>query len=203
MRLSQITNKMNLLKIDLTDNQKKIILVSLCVLFVFLLFLVFLYIPANKEIATLKNELISTEKQIQGIELLLAGSQSRDEAIRLLEQRKQYLNNKFPQKEEESLRLIPEIARKMNITVVSLQPGSRTELLDATDKAVIIENKVASYLPISLEIVCYFKDLVKYALELKTILPAFVSITSLDISKEGQSNGKIRASIEFNLYLLE
>jgi hypothetical protein len=194
---------MNLLKIDLTDNQKKIILVSLCVLFVFLLFLVFLYIPANKEIATLKNELISTEKQIQGIELLLAGSQSRDEAIRLLEQRKQYLNNKFPQKEEESLRLIPEIARKMNITVVSLQPGSRTELLDATDKAVIIENKVASYLPISLEIVCYFKDLVKYALELKTILPAFVSITSLDISKEGQSNGKIRASIEFNLYLLE
>ena len=203
MRLSQITNKMNLPKIDLTDNQKKIILISLCVLFIFLLFLVFLYIPANKEIATLKNELTSTEKQIQGIELLLAGSQSRDEAIRMLEQRKQYLNNKFPQQEEESLRLIPEVARKMNITVVSLQPGTRTELLDAADKQIIIENKVASYLPISLEIVCYFKDLVKYALELKTILPAFISINSLDINKEGQLNGKIRVNFEFNLYLLE
>ena len=194
---------MNLPKIDVTDNQKKIILISLSVLFIFLLFLVFLYVPASKEIAALKNELKSTEQQIQGIELLLAGSQSRDEAIRLLEQRKRYLNNKFPQKEEESLRLIPEIARKMNITVLSLQPGSRTELLDAADKQVIIENKAASYLPISLEVSCYFKDLVRYALELKATLPAFISINSLDIKKEGQLNGKILVNIEFNLYLLE
>jgi len=194
---------MNLPKIDVTDNQKKIIIISLSVLFIFFLFWVFLYMPASKDIVTLKNELISTEQQIQRIELLLAGSQSRDETIRLLEQRKQYLSNKFPQKEEESLRLIPEIARKMNITVVSLQPGSRTELLDNTGKQIIIENKVANYLPISLEIICYFKDLVRYALELKAVLPAFTSINSLDIKKEDQSSGKIRVNIEFNLYLLE
>lgn len=202
MRISQITNKMNLPKIDLTDNQKKIFIISLSVLFIFLLFWVFLFLPAGKQIAMLKNELISTEQQIQGIEIILAGSQSRDEAIRLLKQKQQYLSNKFPQKEEESLRLIPEIARKMNINVISLQPGSKTEVLDDAGRQIIIENKVANYLPITLEVSCYFKDLVRYALELKATLPAFTSFNSLEIKKESQMAGKIRVNIEFNLYLL-
>lgn len=198
-----MTNKMNLPKIDLSSNQKKIMIISLSVLFVFLLFWVFLFLPANSQIARLKNELISTEKQIQGIEILLMGSQSRDEAIRSLEQKHQYLSNKFPQHEEESLRLIPELARKMNIEVISMQPGSRAELLDAAGKQIVIDGKVAKYLPITLQVSCYFKDLVKYALELKEALPAFVSLNSLEINKEGQPSGKIQATIEFNLYLLD
>ena len=203
MRNSQIINKMKLPKIDLTDTQKKIIIISASVLFVFLLFWVFLFFPAAKEISMLKSELVSTEQQIRSIEILLAGAQSRDEAIRLLKQKQQYLSNKFPQKEEESLRLIPEIARKMNIIVISMQPGSRAELLDAADKQIIIDSKIAKYLPINLEISCYFKDLVKYTLELKTALPAFISVNSLEIKKENQLTGKIRVQIEFNLYLLD
>jgi hypothetical protein len=193
---------MNLPKIDLTDNQKKIIIISLSVLFIFLLFWVFLFFPASKQITTLKKELSSTVKQIQGIEILLAGSQSRDEAIRLLKQKQQYLSNKFPQKEEESLRLIPEIARKMNINVISVQPGSKTELLNEAGKQIVIENKAVNYLLITLEVNCYFKDLVKYLLELKATLPAFTSVNSLEIKKEDALTGKIRANIEFNLYLL-
>jgi hypothetical protein len=193
---------MNLPKIDLTDTQKKIIMIGLGVLLIFLFFLVFLFMPENKQISTLKNELISTDKQIQGIEILLTGAQSRDEAIRRLKQKQQYLNNKFPQKEEESLRLIPELARKMNISVISMQPGSKTELLDGAGKQMIIENRVVNYLPITLEVSCYFKDLVKYVLELQATLPAFTSVHSLEMNKEWQVAGKIRAKIEFNLYLL-
>lgn len=193
---------MDLPKIDLTGNQKKIVIVSLSVLFIFLLFWVFLFLPASKQITTLKNELNSTGKQIQGIEILLAGSQSRDEAIRLLKQKQQYLSNKFPQKEEESLRLIPEIARKMNIIVISVQPGSKTELLNEAGKQIVIENKAVNYLLITLEVNCYFKDLVKYLLELKATLPAFTSVNSLEIKKEDPLTGKIRANIELNLYLL-
>ena len=91
----------------------------------------------------------------------------------------------------------------MNITVIALQPGLKTELLDAADKQVIVENKVASYLPISLEIICYFKDLVMYMLELKAVLPAFTSVNSLVLKKESQLTGKIEATIEFDLYLLD
>ena len=175
---------------------------SAAVLFIFLLFWVFLYFPSSKEITRLKKELNSTEQQIQGIEMFLSGSQNRDEAIRLLKARQLYLSNKFPQTEEDSLRLIPEVARKMGINVVSLQPGSITEFVDESGKRIIIDGKRASYLPITMEVVCFYKNLVGYLTELKDILPAFISVVSLNAVKEKQLNGKVRSTIGFNLYLL-
>lgn len=193
---------MNLPKVDITQNQKYIIIMSAIGLFIFLLFWVFLYFPSSKEIASLKSELISTEQQIQGIEMLLAGAQGRNEAIHLLKERQQYLNNKFPQKEEESLRLITEVARKMNIEVISLQPGTRSEFLDESGKQIVIDGKTANYLPINMEVVCFYKDMVGYLTELKSILPAFVSVISLNAKKNNQFSGKIRVTVGFNLYLL-
>ena len=171
-------------------------------LFVFLLLWVFLYFPSSKEIASIQNELISTEQQIQGIEILLSGSQSRDEAIRILKTRQLYLSNKFPHAEEDSLRIIPEVARKMNIGVISLQPGLRVEFLDELGKQVIIDGKTANYLPITLEVVCFYKDMVSYLTELKNILPAFISVVNLNVKKDDQLNGKVRSTIGLNLYLL-
>jgi Tfp pilus assembly protein PilO len=193
---------MNLLKIEMTQSQKNIIVISAAALFVLLLLWVFLYLPGSKEITSLKNELSSTQQQIQGIEALLSGSQSRDEAIRILKQRQLYLSNKFPRQEEESLRLIPEVARKMNISVVSLQPGLRSEFLDEAGRQVVIDGKTASYLPITMEVVCFYKDMVSYLTELKNSLPAFISVVSLNVVKDNQLNGKVRSTIGFNLYLL-
>ena len=193
---------MNLPKIDITQNQKNIIVMSSIGVFVFLLLWVFVYFPSSKEISSLKKELTLTQQQIQGIELLLSGSQSRDEAIRVLKERQQYLSNKFPRQEEESLRLIPEVARKMNIEVVSLQPGSRSEFFDENGNQVIIDGKAANYLPITMEVVCFYKDMVSYLSELKNILPAFISVQNLNVRKESQLNGKVRSTIGFNLYLL-
>ncbi|MFA7706086.1 MAG: hypothetical protein WCX91_03160 [Candidatus Omnitrophota bacterium] len=193
---------MNLPKISLTKNQKKIILSSAAGIFVFLLAWVFFYLPGSKEAASLKDELALTQQQIQGIEALLSGSQNRDEAIRILKSRQQYLSNKFPSQEEDSIKLIPEIARKMNIGVISLQPGSRSEFLDENGKQVIIDGKVASFLPITMEVVCFYKDMVSYLLELKSVLPAFVSVQNLNVKKDNRFIGKVRSTIGFNLYLL-
>lgn len=193
---------MDLPKIEITQNQKNIIIISAVLLFVLLLLWVFLYFPGSKEIAGLKIELALTQQQIKSIEELLSGSQSRDEAIRVLKQRQLYLSNKFPQQEEESLRLIPEVARKMNISVVSLRPGSRGEFLDQSGRQVVIDGKTASYLPITMEVVCFYKDMVSYLAELKNVLPAFISVVSLNVVKDNQLNGRVRSTIGFNLYLL-
>jgi hypothetical protein len=193
---------MNMPKIEITENQKKIIIISSIVFFIFLFFWVFLYLPAAKEIGSLKKELVLTSNQIQAIELLLSGSGSRDQAIRLLKQKQQYLNSKFPQKEEESLRFVSDLARKNKIYIISLQPGSKTELLDENGKSLTIQGKVANFLPITMEVSCFYKDLVKYLLELKNNSPAFISVISLNVKNDIQQNGKVRASITFNLYLL-
>lgn len=175
---------------------------SFVVLGVFLLLWVFLSLPSLKQIKNLKNEFVSTEQQIQAIETLIAGPQGRDEALRLLKKKQQDLSSSFPQKEEESLRFIPEIARKMNIEVISLYPGAKTAFLDESGKQAVIEGKSLNYLPITMEVSCYYKDLVKYLLGLKSNLPAFINVISLNVQKESQLTGKVRANLEFNLYLL-
>jgi hypothetical protein len=193
---------MQISKLNLTDQQKKIAIISLSAALIFLFFLIFLYLPASGKILGLKKELGQTQQQIRGIEMLLSGAQSRDEAIRILKQKQQYLSNKFPQKEEESLRLIPELARKMNIEVVSMQPQIRSEFLDTSGKQCNLDNRIVHYLPVTLELTCFYKDLVKYLLELDLGLPAFTSIESLNIKKEGALTGKIRTTVDLNLYLL-
>lgn len=193
---------MNIPKINITENQKKIIILG-CIFFSgFLSLWIFVYLPASKEIRNLKSELALTERQIQEIELLLSGSENRDEAIRQLKQRQQYLSNRFPSREEESLRIITEFARKNNIEVISLQPGSKAEFLDEAGKQMVIDGKIANYLPIMMELRCFYKDLVKYLLELKNNLPAFVSVASLNIKKDNPLTGLLRVSVNFNLYLL-
>jgi len=44
--------------------------------------------------------------------------------------------------------------------------------------------------------------MVKYLLDLRTSLPLFASIDSLNIKKETGYSIKVRANINFNLYLL-
>ena len=193
---------MNTSKINISENQKKIIILSGIGVMVFLLFWIFLYLPASNEINNLKSELTSTEQQIQGIEAFLSGTRNRDEAVRLLKEQQQYLSNRFPQKEEESLKLIPEFARKNNIEVISLDPGTKSEFLDESGKQLIIDGKVVYYLPITMEMGCFYKDLVKYLLELKNNLPSFVSVINLNVKKTDQVSGRVRANVEFNLYLL-
>lgn len=189
-------------KVAITENQKKIIIISCAGFLVFLLLWIFLYLPAAKEIRKLKGELASVQQQINVIESFLSGSQNRDQALRLLKEKQQYLSNRFPQKEEGSLKLIPEFARQNKIQVISLAPGAKTEFLDKSGKQLIIDGKTAYYLPITMEMNGFYKDLVRYLLELKNNLPAFASVISLSVKKIDQSSGKVRANVEFNLYLL-
>ena len=182
-------------------NQKKIFVISLAVLCIFLLFRVIL-LPGYKEILAFKQELVSAQQENQEIEMFLAKAPNKDEAVRLLKLQQQYLSSKFPRKEDETLRLIPELARKNNVELIFLQQGLKTEFRDAADKQRIIEGRVVNYLPVTVELRCAYKDLVKYLQESESDLPAFISITSLNLRKDSQVPGKIRANIGFNLYLL-
>lgn len=189
-------------KIAITENQKKIIIISCAGSLVFLLLWIFLYLPAAREIRKLKGELALVQQQINVIESFLSGSQNRDQALRLLKEKQQYLSYRFPQKEEESLKLIPEFARQNKIEVISLRPGAKTEFQDKSGKQLVIDGQKAYYLPITMEMNGFYKDLARYLLELKNNLPAFASVINLNVKKIDQSSGRVRASVGFNLYLL-
>lgn len=85
---------------NLSPSQKKIIVISLIVISVFLIFWFFIYLPSKNTVRRIRSELINVEAQIKEIEALIGEAKSIDEGIRLLKAKSQELNNKFPQEKK-------------------------------------------------------------------------------------------------------
>lgn len=187
----------------LSPSQKKIIIISLIIISVFLIFWLFIYLPSKNTVQRYKSELISIENQIKEIEVLIGEAKSIDEGIRLLKARSQELNNRFPPGEEDSLKILSNIAKKMNIELISIRPQSKKEFVDADNRKVEIEGKTCSTILVSIEMKCYYKDLVKYVQILKESADfAFITFEKLQISKDKSGTPKLNITLDFNLYLL-
>lgn len=189
--------------IKFSPSQKKITIIGLAILLAFLVFWLFIYLPSKNTVKRIKSELISADNEIGEIEAAISEAKTADEGIRLLKQRYQELNNKFPPGEEDSLRMLSDFAKKLNIEITSIKPGgSKRPFLDEDNKNVEIEGKTCQIVSVSIEMSCLYKDLVEYLQTLKESLPAFMSIEKLKISKDKLLTKKLNITLDLNLYLL-
>ncbi len=188
---------------NLSPSQKKIIIISLIVIAVFLIFWLFIYSPTKCSVQRYKRELISQESQIKEIEAVIGEAKTMDEGIRLLKARYQGLNNKFPQKEEDSLRMFSDIAKKLNIEIISIRPQPKREFLDEDNQKVEIEGATCLTVLVTIEMDCFYKDLVKYIQALKEASGlAFVTLEKLQITKDKSGTPKLNIVLDLSLYLL-
>lgn len=188
---------------NLSPSQKKIVIISLIVIAVFLIFWLFIYLPTKFTVQRYKSELISVESQIKEIEAVIGEAKTRDEGIRLLKARYQELNNKFPQGEEDSLRMLSDFAKKLNIELISIRPQPKREFLDGNNQKVEIEGMTCLIIFVSIEMKCFYKDLVKYIQTLKESSGlTFVTFEKLRISKDKSGTPKLNITLDLNLYLL-
>lgn len=193
----------------LLSAQKKINIVSAAVIAVFLIFLFFVYLPAQKTVARLKAELEETEGRIQEIESLLDKTKPLAENITMLKARYKELSNKFPEREEEALRALSDLARNLNVEIISLRPSPKRLLLGQEDKALLIEGKSCRFCAVTVEMRCDYANLVEYIEAVHNELPAVVTVQSLRALKENQDvpaslrvKPKLKVTLTFNLYLL-
>lgn len=187
---------------NLSPSQKKIIIISLVVVLAFLFFLLFIYLPTKNTVLKIKSELFDKERQIQEIETMLGDAKSLDEGIRLLKERHQRINKKFPQKEEEGIKILSDFARKLNIQILSIEPKPKQEFLDENNNKVTIEGMTCQSLLVSIEMSCLYKDLVRYIQVLKESLPAFFTIETLKINKDKSGTLRLNVKFDINLYIL-
>lgn len=188
---------------NLSPSQKKIVIISLIVIAVFLIFWLFIYSPTKFTVQRYKSELISQESQIEEIEAVIGEAKTMDEGIRLLKARYQELNNKFPQGGEDSLRILSDIAKKLNIELISIRPQPKREFLDENNQKVEIEGATCLIIFVSIEMKCFYKDLVKYIQTLKESSGlTFVTFEKLRISKDKSGTPKLNITLNLNLYLL-
>jgi Tfp pilus assembly protein PilO len=185
---------------DLIQPQKKIVLVVLTAIAVFFILWLFAYFSLRAKIKAASALLEGAEKQIQETESLVADAKSIDEGLLALRQRLQELNSKFPQKEEESLKILSDLARENNIEVRTLRPQSKTQAIQGQE-GIGADGKALWRVLISLEMSASYKDLVAYLDSLKESLNAYFTIEKLEMRK-AEGGGKLGINMDINLYLL-
>ena len=168
--------------------------------FVVLGFLV--YSPIKGKVSGLRGDLTNIDSQIKQIETTVDPHRTVEEERKILEERCAKLNSKFPAKEEESLRMLSDFARKMNISVLSTRSQPKTSFLDADKQKVEISGKICQKILVTMEMKGSYKDFLKYLETLKESLPAYLTIERLRMSKDSSGMPVLNINLDINLYLL-
>ena len=186
----------------LTAQQKKIITTVAVITVPFVICWLFVYLPTRGMVNQLKAELNNVQNQIQQIEAMIEKGKTIEEGIKSLKERYVQIDSKFPEREEEGLRLLSDFARKQNIGIVSIKSQPRTAFLDKDSQKVEIEGKSCWQLSVSIEMKSGYADLLEYLKNLKESLPAYATFERLRINKDPSGMAKLNITMDLNLYLL-
>jgi hypothetical protein len=146
--------------------------------------------------------LSSIEAQLREVEIIFGQAKTVDEGMKSLGERYWELNKKFPQEEEEALKMLSVLARNLNIEIVSVKVDPKIIFLDENSQEVEIEGKTCQVAHATIEMRCFYKDLVKYIGTLKKNLPAFINIERLGIVKDKSGMPRLNIILGLNLYFL-
>ncbi|MDP2923584.1 MAG: hypothetical protein Q8O30_07715 [Candidatus Omnitrophota bacterium] len=187
---------------NMTVSQKKILIIVGAGIFTFLIFLLFIYLPTQATLKRLKAQLAEIEAQQQEVEIIASGGKTIEEGIRLLKERYNTLNGYFPVTEEETLKLIINLAKDMKVDIDSIEPREKVIFVDENNTAQQIEGKTCYKIPVSMKMRCSYKDFVGYTEALRKSLAAFITVEKLQIEKNHEDVKKLNIYVEINVYLL-
>jgi hypothetical protein len=191
----------------ITDNinlaQKKIITAVLVWLCVFLVSWMFVYLPARRQVMRMKQQLNAAEEQIRGIEGGLEGNVAIEAGMKLLQEKSGALAAKFPQREEESLRMLSALAQKLNLEIVSLLPEPKTLFLKGQDNLKTeVEGRTCYTVAVAIEMRGSYNDLLRYIAALEESPEAHICVEGLKITKGTAGPAKLNINLNLKLYLL-
>ena len=186
----------------LTPSQEKIIVIAVLVLTAFLIFWIFFYLPNRNKVKQIRADLLNVEGQLREIEAITGKTDTIDQGLQLLMKRYQELKSKFPQKEEDSLRTLSYLTRKLNIEIISIEPRPKVALKDKRNKPVEIEGKTCQRIPVSIGMRCFYQDLVKYIETLYETFPTFITIEKVQAYRGKANIPRLDIKLELSLYFL-
>ena len=186
----------------LPQSQKKIIIVTLVGVTAFLIFWYFIYSPIRASLLKIRPEVYSLESQVRAVEKILKSAKTARVGVKLLKDRFQELNTKLFAKEEKSLILLSDFAKRLNIEIVSIKQQPKIALVDESGEKIDYSGRVLQIVPVSVEMKCFYKDLVKYLEMLRNSLPSFVTVEKLKINRVAPKSPRLNVVLEVNLYTL-
>jgi len=168
----------------------------------FLTFWVFVYLPSRQKLKELKNEFSIVKNQIRQIEGMFGKGEKMERDKRMLEVQYQNINSKFPEKEEEALGMLSDIAKKFKTKVYSISSQPKVFILDEVGKKLEVQGKFCQKILILMKIKASYRDLSEYIDALKESLPAYITIESFVIRNDASGSLKLAVDLNLVLYLL-
>jgi len=182
--------------------QKKVVTIAAVFSAAFLVFLSIMYIPGRNKINALKVELAEVHSKIRKIESLIDEGVSINEGVAAMSQRYQELSRKFPQKEEESLVVLSNVAKELGVEVVSIRAQPKMVYLDKDSQEIEIDDSICHKVSVTMQLKGRYKDIVRYLEKVKSDMSAFSTIDSMSIVKYAIGEATLNIKADFTIYLL-
>ncbi len=186
----------------MTLAQKKIIFIALIIAIASLGLWFIIYLPAKTTLRQTQDEFLKAEGQIKEIEAIVRRANTAVEAMKLLKEKYRRLDNKFSSRQEEALKILSEPARRVNVEIISVNPKPQAVFVDKENQKISIDGKTCRVVPVSMEIRCFYKDLVKYIDALNQAPPVYITAQKILTKREGPVTAMLDIKLELNLYYL-
>lgn len=188
------------MNINILKQKQTIIIVTGTILLTMLLLLLFIYLPKKREIIELKKKITDIEREIQGIQGVGAEKEGLDEIIAKYNNKLKELEKSLPGKEEETLRNLSNLASKLGIEVLSINP----QKAEICDLPINVKGYICKEMKISMELKTSFKVLGEYLRLLQYGFPTVLRINSYYIKKEGEKYGisVLSVTLKLTMYML-
>ena len=197
--------KMNIPKIEFKQfsvRQIKIIIVAVAIVVTFIIIWMYIYIPVKSDFKKISKELVTVNERIRKVEGYIPQGETTQEQIAKLKEDFDLLSQKVPEEEGESLKMLMDFIRALNIQVDSTKSSNRKLLLDERNAKMVIDNKSVEMLLISIKLRSTYKQLVELIAMLRKSIPAYMSVQRLVIDASKDGSDKLDATLDLNLYLL-
>ncbi len=190
-------------KLRITKRQKKILMIVGVVTFAFVVFILFIYLPSQRELIRLKNEYYKTESEIMNIKRSAGEGKSLEENIGLLKKKFDALNNKFPAKEEVILRALSEAAAKCDIEVMNLKPHRKRVIQEIGSISIKMKDSYVQEMSVAMSLKGSYRRLGEFFRYLKEDLPVFARVDDVRLAKRSDDiSGLLEAEVDLNTYLI-
>ena len=186
---------------NITTAQKQIVFFTVGAVGIFVFFLILIYVPTKGKVSRLQSDLQEVQSLINQIEGMLGQGTSMQEGIRFLEERNKVLNSKFPEREEDGLRLLSDIARDSDVHILTIKSDRKVPFL-VDQQEVVVDAKKCYKLSVSMEIESDYEHMVQYLQKLKDKLPVYMIAERLSIHKGNFGPKRLTINLKVDLFLL-
>ena len=188
---------------DFLKDKKLVMTIAIGIVLI-LIFCIFFYFPARGKIKTVNTELRAIQREIADIESIDGvEGKSMSEALDYLQKKYDKIFQMLPSQEENALKVLSELAKDLNLEIVSLRPAEKIRTLDEKGNPVRVEGLTCFEMPMTITMKGRYKAMGEYVKQLRDgDFPILIKLDTMEIKKQEVDNIRLDADFDLKLYLL-